>query len=199
MNVTSKRGGKVHFAVSEEITSPKCNPWKGTANFKQTDAEVDCKTCLARYAEEAEAEAPAEEPEVETPEVEEPKAQRRELSAARVDEEEPEIPEVAEAPEPKVKRRRRTRPTTKETKVIASKKILDSEQAVPAGTRWIRRNRLGSLVASVDLWQHSGDDGGPRWGAMCLTHGTTARHETHRDAWKTLPKSNEWCEGCREA
>ncbi|CAL9496652.1 hypothetical protein [Streptomyces sp. enrichment culture] len=96
----------------------------------------------------------------------------------------------------------RTRHTTSlnggQTVVIGVASRLEAAE-VPEGVRWIRKNRLGSLVASVDLWQHSGDDGGPRWGAMCLTHGTTARHETHRDAWKTLPKSNEWCEGCREA
>lgn len=94
---------------------------------------------------------------------------------------------------------RRVKPSTKETKLFAAKRTLADDQMVPEGARWFRRNRLGSLVASVDLRQANGDDGEAfRWGSVCVTHGTTVRHRTHRDAWKVLPRSADWCDGCRE-
>ncbi|MGX4690749.1 hypothetical protein [Streptomyces sp. JNUCC 63] len=114
-----------------------------------------------------------------------------------------------ETPKPKARRKAASKPKArkakaapakpKETKIHAGKQLLESDQMLPLGTRWARRNRVGALVASVDLWASEGDDGGDRWGAVCITHGTTERHHTHRDAWSALPKSASWCDGCATA
>jgi tetratricopeptide (TPR) repeat protein len=41
-----KNGGKVHYTPGDQVSSPACNPWQGTAGFKGTDADVSCKKCL---------------------------------------------------------------------------------------------------------------------------------------------------------
>lgn len=82
-----------------------------------------------------------------------------------------------------------------QTVVIGATSRL-GEADLPDGVRWLKKNRLGSLVASVDLWATGTPDDGDRWGACCLTHETTVRHATHRDAWARLPKSAEWCADC---
>lgn len=132
----------------------------------------------------------------------EARAPRRELSTARVAEAEPKVPAVAEAPKPKASKKAEPK-APKQTKIIASKGLLESGQQVPAGTRWIRQNRLGALVATVNLQQANPEevgtsfDGDAKWGAVCVTHRTVVCHGTHRDAWKTLAKSDAWCEGCK--
>jgi hypothetical protein len=45
-----KNGGKVHYAPGDQVSSPACNPWQGTAGFKGTDADVSCKKCLTWIA-----------------------------------------------------------------------------------------------------------------------------------------------------
>jgi hypothetical protein len=67
MNVQLRKGGVVHYTGSEHFEAPACNPWKGSAGYREVKDEVTCRKCLTRMAKYAEApevdeaEAPAAE------------------------------------------------------------------------------------------------------------------------------------------
>jgi hypothetical protein len=172
----------------------------GKSDAVATDADAaTCKVCLKHWKptpdapEQAAKAAPAE-----------PKADRRPLSAARIDEPTPEIPAVAEAPKPKAKKTRKSAAPkatkrTEPTKVFASGRNAEAAAKVP-GVRWAGVVRAtGALTASVNCAEYGLVGAADKWMALCITHDQHEFHATHRDAWTARRRPADWCDGCAAA